>query len=125
MSTLTYLVTDFYLMGSRRLATYVLARLRAFRDCWSDPYTVVVGGDPRSSDPDKGGDLLINIRGGVAQSISLVPNSVEERHPKEKGQDTPFHLLDSILDEGVDLGTVEGGLESAGFVVFQVKVSVK
>ncbi len=79
----------------------------------------------KSSDPGKGGDLLINIRGGVAQTISLIPGSVEERHPKEEGKDAPFHLLDSIFEEGVDLGTVEGGLKSAGFVVFQVKVSAK
>jgi hypothetical protein len=79
----------------------------------------------RSSDPDKGGDLTINVRGGVLQTISLIPSSLEERHPKEGAKDTPSHLLDSIFEEGVDLGTVQGGLTSAGFVVFQVRLSAK
>jgi hypothetical protein len=79
-----------------------------------------------SSDPGKGGDLRVNVHGGVPQTLSLVPGTVEERHPNTANpKDAPYHLLDSIFEEGVDLGTIRTGPNVAGFVIFQVKVSAK
>ena len=78
----------------------------------------------QSSNPGKGGDLSIHIRGGKAQALSLVSKSmIQIGSLSERTKYAPYHLLDTVLADGVDLGTVHSGLNSSGWVVFQLKVS--
>lgn len=73
--------------------------------------------------PGKGGDLTINIQGGVAQSLRLVPGSVQQRGRINSEEALIYHLPDEMFEGGIDLGMLGNGLESAGFVVFQLEVS--
>jgi hypothetical protein len=77
-----------------------------------------------SSSPGKGGDVRVLIRGGTPQSLSLVPGSVRQVLESETEKAAaPTHLLETVFDGGVDLGTVMNGPKYAGFVVFRLEVS--
>jgi hypothetical protein len=77
-----------------------------------------------SSSPGKGGDFRVQIQGGIPQSLSLIPGSVRQVLEREIGKNAaPTHLLETIFDGGVDLGTVMNGSEYAGFVIFKLEVS--
>lgn len=73
--------------------------------------------------PNKGGDLAINIKSGAAQSLRLVPGSIQQRSHLNSVEDLPYQLPDEIFEGGVELGMIGNGLENAGFVVFQLEVS--
>jgi hypothetical protein len=77
-----------------------------------------------SSSPGKGGDVRVRIQGGTPQSLNLVPSSVRQVLESEMGKDAaPTHLLETIFDGGIDLGTVMNGSKYAGFVVFRLEAS--
>ncbi len=77
-----------------------------------------------SSSPGKGGDLRVQIQGGIPQSLTLVLGSVQKILSREmEAKTAPLHLLDSIFDGGIDVGTIFNGSENAGFVIFKLEVS--
>src|SRR3989338_8393325 len=75
-----------------------------------------------SSDSSRGGDVNIQVQGGQAQSISLVPGSVVLFKDQGSNPQT-VNLPDTIFTSGVNIGNIRGCFEFHGFVNFKVKVS--
>ncbi len=100
-------------LGAPSLAHRMSATIRS-----ANTYTVT------SSSPGKGGDIVVHIKNELPLSLTLVSGSVQEVHPKNGEDDkAPFHLIDTICDGGVDLGTVRSGMDAVGFILFRVQIS--
>lgn len=75
-----------------------------------------------SSDPSRGGNIVVHIEGAQGQSLSLVPGSVTWF--KEQGSNPQTQALpDTIFTSGENLGTIAACFEHHGFVNFKLRVS--